>query len=201
MFTKPNTEYFQSTNNNLEAQYSLSSIPGVSELIIQKKYNMAIQKICTFYILNYKQDHNYNLKKECDSWLALLLAKQGKYQQSLEFYRRLTQGKDASDISYLGNKAALIKVLYQAGNSEAAIQESESVLDQESDRLDLELINLLKQYVAILDDCGQIFPLKYSFLVEKISNQLNLDLRKYNLQNPQDLAQIIKYIGRENRTQ
>ena len=87
MFTKPNTEYFQSTNNNLEAQYSLSSIPRISELIIQKKYDIAIQEISTFYILNYKQDYNYNLKKECDSWLALLLAKQGRYQESHSFFK------------------------------------------------------------------------------------------------------------------
>ena len=135
--------------NNLEVQNSLSSIPFVSKLVIQKKYNKAIEKICIFYLLNYKQDHNHNLKKECDSWLALLLAKQERYQRSLEFYRQLTEGKDSSDISYLGNKTALIKVLYKAGNSEAAIQESETILNQEGDRLGRELIDLLKQYIAI----------------------------------------------------
>ena len=200
MFTKPNTEYLPSTNKDLEIQQSLSSIPYVSELIIEEKYSAAIQKICIFYLCNYRQDHNYHLKKECDSWLALLLAKQGKYQKSIEFYRQLTQGKDSTDISYLGNKTALIKVLYQAGNAEVAIQESELVLDQEGDRLDLELINLLKQYVAILEDCGQIFPTKYSFLIKKISNQLGLDLTSYNLQNSQDLAQIIKQIGKQYQT-
>ncbi len=195
MFTKANNKYFQSTNKNLELQQSLSSIPYVSELIIQEQYSAAIQKICTFYLCNYRQDYNHHLKKECDSWLALLLAKQGRYQESIEFYRQLTQGKDSTDISYIGNKAALIKVLYQAGNSEAAIQESELVLDREGDRLALELINLLKQYVAILEDCGKIFPLKYSLLIKKISQQLSLDLTAYNLQSSQDLAQIIKQIG------
>lgn len=71
--------------------------------------------------------------------------------------------------------------MHKAGNSVAAIKESEAVLEQEGHRLGLELIDVLKQYIGILDDCGQSFPLRYSFLIEKISNQLSLDITSYNL--------------------
>lgn len=198
MYSKLDNADVKLGNSNLEQEFSQLLIPFVAELIEQKNYSIAAQKICTFYLLNFKQDRNRRLQKQCDSWLALLLEKQGKYHKALEFYRAIAQQSNVNDTFYLINKISLIKVLHKAGNSEAAIKESEAILEQNSDRLSLELINLLEQYVQILDDCGLNFSLKYSFIVEKISHKLGLDISTYNLQASSDLSQIIKDIALQN---
>lgn len=198
MYTKPNDWHLQLGNNNLEQEFSQLLIPFISQLIAQQDYSIAAQEICKFYLLNFKQDQNNRLKKQCDSWLALLLEKQGRYRKALKFYRAVAQQSNVNDTFYLINKISLIKVLHKAGESEAAISEAEAVLDENGDRLSLELINLLEEYVCVLDDCEQNFPLKYSSIVEKISHKLGLDIATYDLQNSSDLLQIIKNIAVQN---
>lgn len=188
-------------NSEVYNSYIEELVPVLTKLMDESHYNEAIEAINIFLNQNLKKEVQKNyLKDQLDMWKGLIFEEQKEYNKALCFYRSAYKSiQPCNELFFLNKKLGISRVLHKLGNNEEACKEIEQILDWQIYNSSIQLLASLEQYINILDNSTQDFPVKYKQLIVSLVKEFDVTLSDYNLSEFLGISQIIKEMSQKNR--
>jgi tetratricopeptide (TPR) repeat protein len=186
-------------SSDLNREYESVLVPTIYQLITKGHYEEALDAINSFYIEKECQDKNRQLKEKCDSWIAQVYEEQSRYDQALTIYDYLSQSVESNHLLFMTRQVDVARVLYKMQRHEEACSKIEFTLDKQDDGEPLNMLQLLVQYIDILEASEKKFPLKYRALIERLANRLFIRIDEFDLNQSNSICELIRLIHQENR--
>lgn len=184
---------------DLTQEFERVIVPAIYRCLQSENYHEALETLNDFYRVNVDKYDNILLTYKCDSWKALILEKQGKYQEALLFYQALAEamGRQHPMFTYLQLDA--VRLLDKLGNYKQAIIELEKILIPTIDNSISEKLTALNLYVEICQNCQEEVGSKYHNLVAHLVNELGIDCQEKDLLKPSNIRSEIKDLYLKNQ--